>query len=400
MQNRIMRCAVPAVLIMSLSTTALAAWLTPIGVLDPNATNGYSHAAAISADGQWVVGDSTGEYGVSQPFRWSASSGIEFLGNPSGGTGYATGVGTRNGEVLISGNIGGIGRRWSSSTGTWTPLPPTSLCKVAESNSLAISADGSDAWTIGSEEVRGGCGGVLYTGGYRYCWSTNARTGPLQGSGSKVYFTGIAENGTAVGYQRITGVGDRAIYWTGSGTPAYVPGLGELSSQTRAVSADGQWAFGQVTMNGLIHAFKWEVGQTQYEELQAIGTGEHTFALASDASGKMIGGYSYSTARPTGQYALATIWDDEGVHLLTDILTERNVDLTGWVALNDVRSISRDGRTLCGDGMYDPDGDGPAAAVQMGYVAYIPEPTMAVLMGALAILMQLQRREHAASRDS
>lgn len=385
--SRCVYSALLSVLVLSVGgLRAGGASISPIGLMDSGIAGAYSHAAAISTDGVWVVGDSRDESGVIQPFRWSAASGMQFLGNPSGMNSYATGVAVRNdGEMIVSGNIGGIGRRWSSTAGAWSALPPTSLCRTAESNALALNADGSDAWIVGSADVRTGCGGTAYIQGYRYAWSSNTRTGPVQGQDSKVYLMGLAADGSAAGYEKLpAGGGERAVYWPGSGEPIRIACLDGKPAQSRAISRNGESVVGHVTISGTIHAFKWKLGQPDYEALDALATAEHAYALATDSDGGLVGGYSYSLNRGTALAAQATIWDIHGVRRVADVLAEAGVDMNGWLALNDVRSISADGLTICGDGLYDPDGTGPSTTVQMAYVAVMPEPaTMLLLILAL-----------------
>jgi hypothetical protein len=106
----------------------------------------------------------------------------------------------------------------------------------------------------------------------------------------------------------------------------------------------------------------------------------------------VAGGSSTSSARPSQTSSMATIWDSQGPRSLHDILSSGGADLTGWVALNNVQSISADGRTVCGNGWFDADGSGSGAATQMGFVAQIPEPSTSLLVGGLMLSLLMVRQ--------
>ena len=82
----------------------------------------------------------------------------------------------------------------------------------------------------------------------------------------------------------------------------------------------------------------------------------------------------------------AFIWDQtHGMRSLEEVLTSQGVDLTGW-RLTAARAISADGRTIVGDGF------GPGGV--NAWLAVLPEPGAAILIGValLALAARARRR--------
>ncbi|HVH07999.1 MAG TPA: autotransporter domain-containing protein, partial [Myxococcota bacterium] len=100
---------------------------TPLGGGLPSRANG------VSADGTWVVGTSG-----SKAFRWSASTGLQEIGN-----GTANGV-SDDGSVVVGGSDFGSGAeayRWTAGAGM-APLGDLAGGTFA-SEAFAVSGDGS-----------------------------------------------------------------------------------------------------------------------------------------------------------------------------------------------------------------------------------------------------------------
>jgi probable HAF family extracellular repeat protein len=128
-------------------------------------------------------------------------------------------------------------------------------------------------------------------------------------------------------------------------------GLGYLAGQTSntasAVSADGSVVVGYSPFGG--EAFRW----TQAGGMMGLGLlpgssglGSGTFAKAVSADGSVVVG-SGSTSSPGGE---AFIWDPaHGIRLLSQVLTEDGIDLTGWT-LQVATGVSGDGDTIVGFG--------------------------------------------------
>ena len=69
----------------------------------------------------------------------------------------------------------------------------------------------------------------------------------------------------------------------------------------------------------------------------------------------------------------AFIWDAaNGMRSLEQVLLDQGIDLTGW-DLNAALAVSADGQTVVGRGI------GPAG--EEGWIATIPEPSTALLLG-------------------
>jgi probable HAF family extracellular repeat protein len=201
---------------------------------------------------------------------------------------------------------------------------------------------------------------------------------------------GISADGSIVAGISSGAGGYEAYVWTeGSGLiglGAY-PGSTRLFTQANAISDDGNVVVGNATTLLGSEAIRW----TEAGGFQALGDFEGgTFAShasATNADGSVIVGSG--RAETTN---LAFIWTEaDGMRAIQDVLaSEYGLDLTGWT-LQHVYDISADGRTILGQGK-NPDGDSES------WIAVIPEPSAALLLGLGLGLLSGWRRSRGAHR--
>ena len=97
--------------------------------------------------------------------------------------------------------------------------------------------------------------------------------------------------------------------------------------------------------------------------------------------GSIVVGYSHVTLGKQ----VAFIWDEpHGMRKLQDLLVELGVDLDGW-ELESAWEISDDGLAIVGAGI-NPSGQ------REGWIAVIPEPSTALLLGAGLGVLAMGRR--------
>jgi PEP-CTERM motif-containing protein len=90
-----------------------------------------------------------------------------------------------------------------------------------------------------------------------------------------------------------------------------------------------------------------------------------------------------------GPEKVAVLWDDQGTHGVEDLLVQQlGLDLTG-VDLRSVLGISSNGRTIAGEGTYQPPN---AAARRIAWMAAIPEPATVSLAAIGLIVLSSRRR--------
>lgn len=174
--------------------------------------------------------------------------------------------------------------------------------------------------------------------------------------------------------------GEATVSWTaeiGIRDLGQLPGgddpFRSVASVAIGVSADGRAVVGGSTSAFGLEAFLWNPssGMSGLGSLPLPGLNEY-FSIATDVSadgstGVGVGG--------TGTF----VWDAErGMRDLDVLLTSLGLDLDGWmlnqiVFGDEMPRISADGRTIIGMGFLD---GRPTA-----YVAVIPEPSTALLLG-------------------
>ncbi|HPD31608.1 MAG TPA: hypothetical protein PLL20_16570 [Phycisphaerae bacterium] len=398
-----------------------APMLQSIGVLDP--ANPASAVTAISSDGTWAVGhsnglDSAGTTSIRQPIIWSQSTGLVQLPNTGDFNGEARGVAVKpDGYIGIAGYV--------YNTTLTTPLPKMHGYKALPSNLKG------GTWTLCSGASTTGNDTVGPYNAARVKWLTDGTvTGDYlisgrRGNGAR----GIAvtmdantyidyPNGTprvvansvasrlvnnsrpfGAGYDNgnPNGLRRALLVYTTSAPQLTIPGGVGYQSEALGVSPDGLFvAPGDASnagvlcgydqdVSGLPHAFIWKINDPAMTILgEAMGDNQST---AIDV--RVIGGnwtaVGYSSDGITER---AVMWLNGSMQpvLLSSLLAGAGVDTSGWASLSRITSMSDDGMTVAGWGIWAEDGS------TRGFVAVIPEPAALSLLvlGGCALLRRRQ----------
>jgi probable HAF family extracellular repeat protein len=302
--------------------------------LDYSYPNISTFAYAANQDGTVVAGYAiiVPPYADIEIFRWTASGGMQILGDIAGGATNSTARGiSADGNIIVgfgssAASTAGCGIcqeafKWTADTGIvgLGDLPGGNL----DSRANAISGNGhvivgAGTSVLGTTPTMWDDTGVhnlgyLPQGGFA-----------AQGVCNAVNYDGSVIVGTSSSVNSTT----EAFRWTASGNGGGVMiGLGDLpggpfQSQAWAVSDDGQIVVGQATTEGGI-----------------FGAGQST----------------------------AFIWDEaHGIRDLKLVLMGAGLNISGWM-LTSARAISADGVVIAGIGI-NPNGDGE------GWIARLPRP--------------------------
>ena len=285
-QNRF-KALISACVMSLIATTGWSQSLTWLGVL-PNGT--HSHAYAVSADGAVVVGHVYNTAGQYRAFRWTASGGMQDLGDLGGGSSEAWGV-SADGSVVVGRALNAAGRsrafRWTASGG----MQVLGTLGSNNTEAYAVSADGS-----------------VVVGG--------------------------AQN--AAGH-------DRAFRWTASGGMQALGTLpGGYHSEAFGVSADGSVVVGWA-QNA---AWQWRAFRWQNGVMQNLGTlgGNESLAWGVSADGAVVVGWAQNAAWQWRAYRWTASGGMENLNTTyASLLTDGSVLVRAF-------AISPDGRYIVGWG--------------------------------------------------
>ncbi len=322
------------------SVNAAVPTLINLGVM-PGGT--YSRGAQVNANGTVVtgVGDlNTDELFGVRAFRWTASTGMQSLGVPTGLTSTAGNSISTTGNA-VAGNASNRLFRWTSTGGVQNlGLLPGGTVGLA----TGISGDGSIVvgYSNGS------------SGTYEACRWTSAggivSLGTLPGGaagGSAAH--GISSDGSRiVGSSAWTGSGARACLWIGSGAPINLgTHTGGTKSFAMAISANNGVVVGDGDTSLGDRIFRW----TSPGGMQNLGTpsgSTDSYARGTNYDGKVIAGralVAFVTYR-------ACLWTTQiGMVDLNTYLASLGVNMTGWT-LTEAWGVSADGSAVSGTGEY------------------------------------------------
>ena len=370
--------ALASMLILAACGPARAAPLFQ-GLGIPSGASG-THGIAISADGSTVVGQTNyptgGSSGRAQAFVWRVGSGYSELPYlPGGGTSSAVGGVSADGSWIVGmsdSTAGSEPARWNAAGSVQSlGLLPGS----AETYATAVSADGGVLGGFG----RSGSNLVAFQ------WVPSTGITPLTSlpgrNWDSVY--GVSADGSRIaGQSGYEGGALQAVFWDGGGDPVSLGLLSPDSASSIAlgISGDGSTVVGQVDWaSGKKRPFRW-TSTTGMQSLGTLSGHNHGEARAVSFDGSVVVGESGA-----GEQKQAFIWPNgSGIRSIADILTNLGVDVTGW-QLFQAGGVSADGLTIAGHGR------NPSGQIE-AWVATIPEPSAALLLGMGLAMVAARRR--------
>jgi probable HAF family extracellular repeat protein len=378
MEKRRINHIITTVIALVLTSTASAQSPSFIGLGDlPGGApiDFYSTATGISADGRTVVGQSISSNGY-EAFRWTAETGIVGLGDlPGRGFFSYAGDVSQNGSVVVGfgeSDIGQQGFRWTPTSGI-EPIGTVrnEVTAVSDNGSVVVgemSGQGLDDFEAFRWTLEHGLEGL----------------GDLPGGELASFASGISGDGSIVvgrGTRSRQGLSE-AVLWTPDGELVALGNAeGKGSSSASAASYSGHIVVGRSGNE----ATRWVVGDAPMKlgVLNEISPSSEALAVSGD--GSIVVGTSYTgTVADIGYEAF--IWEEShGMRRLQTVLEEQyGLPLRGWT-LTYAKDISNDGTTIAGSGV-NPEGDYEA------WVAVIPEPSSAWMLGALLDISIYRRR--------
>lgn len=386
----------------------------------------------VSGDGRTVVG-TRGMTVDSNPFyeavRWNAEDGLISLGRLPGGRyeGWASAASGDGSTIVGTGDTaidipGPDGEPFVSAWNAFAWHPETGMTGLDGDRSLAervlggqaggVSADGRTI--VGSRIVEAGYDPEIdwdYRIHEAIVWrdgraplllgTLETERGPWFPYDHGSFATDVSADGSIVVGASDTTDSREAFVWD---EVHGMRGLGRFPSDDLSTSAatgisdDGRTIVGTNVFYDLRTGARRGEGfiYTEATGLQRIpGLSERwSDVTVTDISGDgsvVIGfGYTPPTSDPSvvmRDSREAFVWDAEhGVRTLKDVLATLGVDLPHW-QLTEALSISRDGRTIVGSARN-------AGGALQSYIAVIPEPATAALLGVglLALAWRRQRR--------
>ncbi len=421
---------VAAVVVALAATSVLGANITSIGVLTPfDADAPMSKVYALSPDGQYVVGESLGQNraadgSLGQAVIWSTASGLVQMPNdpPAPYNEFATSA--RGVVVKANGDVGVAAYYISTDRGTGTPITDS-----YRMNHYTASPGNLGGGTHVMSEQKGGPligeynAARMYENGSGNDWVIAGRRPVADRAELSFSFGTYADSGTLTGFRRVYNVASRvptgtnrgfgagyetqfatnnrrATFGIGGSTQFVIPGVADVSvgsSETLGMSpyttsdaGTGVLVGYDVGGDGNPQAFYYSMGGIAGDLISLNGTrtllprmaGE-TESAAIDirliGGNMLIGGYSSDGTTET-----AVLWDTTGIWDATGqpVALASLVNMADWSSLSRVTSMSDDGKTLAGWGIWAADG------TTRGFVVVIPEPaTLSLLvLGGLAML--------------
>ena len=340
---------------------------TPLG--DLAGGNFYSEAHGVSADTSAVVGTSHSASGY-QAFRWTEAGGMVGLGGLApGASSHGYGL-SADGSVVVGDASEAF--HWTQGGGMVGLGGLPGSTSTSSGRAYGASADGSVLAGSGQSASDGGA--------WRWTQASGiVELGALPGD-SWSGAVGVSHDGGVV----VGRSGSEAFRWTESGG---MTGLGDLPgggtfSYAYAASGNGQVVVGLASSSSGSEAFRWTEGGGMVGLGDLPGGSYSSVAYAASLDGSTVVGHANFAGTGVSD---AFVWDEEnGMRDLQQVLSDYGIDLTGW-DLWEAKGVSDDGLTIVGYGA-NPSG------LREGWIATIPEPSTALLLGFGFLGMVARRR--------
>ncbi len=387
------------------ATTAFGITITSIGVLTPAAGDTpASGVTAISPDGSYAVGYSNvadGAVTVQRPIVWTGGTlyqlpAMDALSTTQSGTGVV--VRPIAGTIAIVGGFLQTANPFKVqmktyaaplgdlANGSWTDNGRGIAGITAPYNAgrIKTAAPGEPWYAVGT---RSGSNRDMVQG-----MDGAASLDHRNGTAPQVVSNSVAGNAHTAGYDTGGPSGARRALWMNANngtTQTVIPGGSGVASEAFGISVGDNILSGYDATDATHNqAFIWKPGDAAMTLLGTLPGDTQSTGIAVNLIGGnwITAGYSSD-----GTTERAAIWDQTGTwdatgqpKLLTDILTGAGVDISAWSSLTRVTSMSDDGQTLAGHGVW-------ADGTTRGFIVAIPEPT-AMLLLAVGAFAALRRR--------
>ena len=342
-----------------------------LGSLDPNGF-GPVIAYGISADGKVVVGQSNSPQGF-QAFRWEGSTGIVGLGafpNPGGLPSSGARACSADGSVIVGSssrpdslNEDGSPFRWTAPTGlVWLGSLGGSSGGVAR----GVSSDGSVVVGYGSNAN-------FDPEAFRWTSAGMVGLGDLVGGVFNSQASAVSGDGArAIGLATTGAVYNTSFRWT------IANGLGQMQPtdfRTIGMSRDGVFAAGnRAGRAARVEIDTGTVLMIPHVAIPGLNTDTDT-AWAANQDGSVVVGME-NLSLGNGFFGRAFLWDAQhGARILRDVLVDDfglGNQLAGW-EFNAATCVSDDGLTMAGYGLA-PSGE------QAAWRVTLPGPDQGVLI--------------------
>jgi probable HAF family extracellular repeat protein len=319
----------------------------------------------MSADGGVVVGQSNSPTGF-QAFRWTAGTGIVGLGafnNPGGFPSSGARACSADGTVVVGSSVRPNSLNEDGSPFRWTA--PTGLVFLGDLGGTeggvarGVSTDGSVAAGYSSNADFDG-------EAFRWTASGMVGLGDLPGGVFNSQASAVSGDGSVVVGPASTQAFafDRSFKWTQAN--GMLP-LGPSTFRVIGLSRDGAFAAGN--SNG--RAARVDVATDgllviPHVPIPGLNTDTDT-AWAANSDGSMIVGMQ-NLSQGNGFFGRAFVWDAQhGTRILQDVLVNDfglGAELAGW-DLNVATTVSDDGQTFAGYG-FAPSGEQVAWLARVG----------------------------------